>query len=57
MERTYHYKLWQRNDIENPLTLREIKSLNDKKIQIFDLKTGWHWLPDFEKMIKSTENK
>ena len=44
MKKMYHYKLWQKNEIEKePLSLEEIEKLGNR-IQIFDLKNGWQWL-------------
>jgi hypothetical protein len=47
----YYYKLWQKNEIESPLTFEDIKKIDDKRIQIFNLKTGWHWVADFERLF------
>jgi hypothetical protein len=53
MKPKHYFKFFQKNEIESPLTYEEIKKFKDKRIQIFDLKTGWHWLDDFEKIIKN----
>ncbi len=57
MKSKYFYKPFQKDIAEKSLTFDEIKKISDEKTQVHDLKTGWHWLNDFErKIIKNTNH-
>ena len=55
MKEKFYFKLWQKNEIEEPATWDSIKRVGNPQAQVMNPKTGWHWLPDFEKQMKLTK--
>jgi hypothetical protein len=56
MEKKYYFKHRQSNQIEEPQSLRDIKKMETKEIQLYVGSKGWFWLDDFNENI-SNNNK